>query len=271
MDVILLSDFLQQKPLGGYILTTPEAKIPEDDYLSRINCGIYLQAKKFTFVNNIRAATDILYCNLLEKVRINNVSDQYLKILETRLFDNVSNEERDRFKGSIRLFPFKKQVDNYNQKTAYGFNTTITYLKPELSYSCAALEREYPIQNGTFQSSSKDDQNAFDIEILSELTDTKKSGTVAVLPTKETNNLPIVHQDVENVATTSQHQYISNLTAKSLKMIKGVSVAPPPSNEIRIIYDPKAEDKYMDVETVSTADGINECDYGDLQSAKLYN
>jgi len=63
---------------------------------------------------NIRQKSDVPFQNLLNNLKLKQVTNEDVSLLQTRLYKNISEQERLLFDKSLHIFPFNKQVRQCN-------------------------------------------------------------------------------------------------------------------------------------------------------------
>jgi hypothetical protein len=92
---------------------------------------LYRKFRVCRLESNFRQKDDIKFQELLSNVRFKCVTREDLVILESRLYKNLSEEEKEKFKSAIRLYPTNARVEAHNQLMLAQLQTPLRKLEPE--------------------------------------------------------------------------------------------------------------------------------------------
>jgi hypothetical protein len=92
---------------------------------------LYRKFKVCRLESNFRQKDDIKFQELLSNIRFKCVTKEDLVILESRLYKNLSEEEKARFNCAIRLYPTNAMVESYNLIRLAQLQTPLLEVKPE--------------------------------------------------------------------------------------------------------------------------------------------
>ena len=97
MNIILIGDFFQLKPIRGHFAFT--------------NTLLWSLFDNFILNTNVRQATDVSYSLLLSRIRKGRILRSDIDILLTRMIA----DDDERFIGALRVFPTVREVTEYNK------------------------------------------------------------------------------------------------------------------------------------------------------------
>jgi len=98
--------------------------------------NIYSKSIKCEIFGNVRSKTDE-FSSLLRRIREKCVTQQDIALLETRLEDNLSEAELERFEDSLHLFGETRLVDMHNNYYVMKKDVGMVYIKAVMSIDCS--------------------------------------------------------------------------------------------------------------------------------------
>jgi hypothetical protein len=113
LSLILAGDFYQLSPLfGNPLWSDPESLSEFDSKGARL-----LSLFKFTFLrNNVRQSNDLRFQNLLNNLRLKQVTREDVDLLNSRILSSLDEEKQAKFSTATCIFATNAEVDNYNNK-----------------------------------------------------------------------------------------------------------------------------------------------------------
>jgi hypothetical protein len=75
--------------------------------------------------SSFRQKDDIRFQELLSNFRFKKVTSGNVALLETRLYKNISDEEKLKFDNATRLYPKNRKVYFFNRESIASFNVPI--------------------------------------------------------------------------------------------------------------------------------------------------
>jgi len=91
----------------------------------------------YQLTNNYRQKNDYRFQQLLFNIRHKRVTQEDVDLLNTRLYKNLPQEEKERFRDALKIFPYKKQVECENIKCIRELNVPVTIVS---SYQVPAIQ-----------------------------------------------------------------------------------------------------------------------------------
>lgn len=143
MSVLVIRDLNQIPPISDYILT----KNPSDvnDSFARQGLELFNDARKvtLTLTEQVRAQSDSRFGKLCENIRNKQITEDDLNLLESRLFQNLSEEERRDFAHHTFVFGTNKDITQHNKEFLLNRNEPVKLIKPVLNPYCPDCSSQY--------------------------------------------------------------------------------------------------------------------------------
>jgi len=124
-SVLMTGDPLQSFPIFHGPLFQNRDKVGSE--FTRRGIDLYRKVDKvFQLTKNFRQAGDKRFQHLLHNIRYKQVTQDDVDLLNTRLFNNLSDEEKDYFKDALKVYPFRNQVHEANLQTIRDLQIPVT-------------------------------------------------------------------------------------------------------------------------------------------------
>jgi len=115
------------------LFITPTEK---HDELTHFGHQLYLNCTHLSLEGNLRSSSSE-FTLLLSRIRDKKVTEADIAVLESRLEDNLTEEEKEKFSESLHLFGETRLVDMYNNYYIMQKNANMVYIPAILSTDCS--------------------------------------------------------------------------------------------------------------------------------------
>lgn len=139
LNVIVIGDFLQLRPVKGKYAFE--------------NSILWSTFKPFILKENVRQSEDVTYASILNRARVGLLSEDDLKILQSRLIQPPQTD----ISSLLHLFPTLKEVQEHNNKMQVLLSRKCIEVKAKHYYSQDDIEKKGPISDDDIP---VDDRNA---------------------------------------------------------------------------------------------------------------
>jgi ATP-dependent DNA helicase PIF1 len=121
-SVVCAGDCGQLFPLFYGVLYAPVDSVPEEQ---QAGIRLHNEFRVFKLDSSFRQKDDVRFQELLSNFRFKKVTSDDVKLLETRLFKNISAEEKTKFDTATRLYSINRKVNSYNREKIASLNVPI--------------------------------------------------------------------------------------------------------------------------------------------------
>jgi hypothetical protein len=112
-SIICAGDCGQLFPLFYGVLCAPIDSVPEEQ---KAGIRLHNNFRVMKLDSSFREKDGIQFQELLSNFRFKRVTSDDVTLLETRLYKNLSQEEKEKFGTATRLYPINRKVDSYNRE-----------------------------------------------------------------------------------------------------------------------------------------------------------
>jgi len=143
-NLVLILDKLQETCIADTSLYKPMSEICESDTILREAKQLFLKGVPFNLFEQNRCKNDKILSGILERMRLKSITHDDIANLNSRLIENVSEEERLRFNDALRIFPFNLQVEKYNFDWVKDSGINAILIEPiMIPFTCLECKKEY--------------------------------------------------------------------------------------------------------------------------------